>query len=45
MANVGMTGAELRVIGGKNIISLTDEEVDRITEATRSRGMTIVSIA
>jgi L-ribulose-5-phosphate 3-epimerase len=45
MADIGMTGAELRVIGGKNIIELNDDEVDRATAAVSDRGMTIVSIA
>ena len=29
MTAVGMTGAELRVVWGKNIVDLTDEDVDR----------------
>ena len=29
MAAVGMTGAELRVVWGKNVVDLTDDEVDR----------------
>jgi hypothetical protein len=29
MAEIGMTGAELRMVFGKNIIDLTDEELDR----------------
>jgi hypothetical protein len=39
MAAVGMTGAELRVIGGKNTIELTDEEVDRVRKTIERRGM------
>ena len=30
MQEIGMTAAELRVIGGKNILDLTDEELDRV---------------
>jgi len=45
MAEIGMTGAELRMVFGKNIIDLTDEELDRAIGMARSRGMEIISIA
>ena len=45
MAAVGMTGAELRVIGGRNILDLTDDEVDRAVAAVRARGMRVPAIA
>jgi L-ribulose-5-phosphate 3-epimerase len=45
MAAVGMTGAELRVVGGKNMIDLPDAEVDRIRETVAGRGMAIMSLA
>ena len=45
MAAVGMTGAELRVVGGKNTIELTDEEIDRLRKTIEGRGMQIISIA
>ena len=45
MAAVGMTGAELRVVGGRNMIDLTDEEVDRVRETVVATGMEIVSLA
>ena len=45
MAEVGMTGAELRMVFGKNVIDLTDEELDRAIGLVRARGMEIVSIA
>jgi sugar phosphate isomerase/epimerase len=45
MAEVGMTGAELRMVFGKNILDLTDEEVDRAIAIVRGRGHEIVSIA
>jgi L-ribulose-5-phosphate 3-epimerase len=45
MAEAGMTGAELRMVFGKNILNLTDEELDRAIAMVRDRGMEIVSIA
>ncbi len=45
MQAVGMTGAELRMLWGKNIIDLTNEEVDRAIEIARAHGFKIVSIA
>ncbi len=45
MADVGMTGAELRVISGKNMIDLPDDEVDRVRKAVEARGMTVISLA
>jgi L-ribulose-5-phosphate 3-epimerase len=45
MSEVGMTGAELRVIGGKNIIDLTNEEVRRAREQVEAHGMRVLGIA
>jgi L-ribulose-5-phosphate 3-epimerase len=45
MASVGMTGVELRTIGGRNIVDLDDAAVDRICAQVQARGMTVVSIA
>jgi sugar phosphate isomerase/epimerase len=45
MASVGMTGAELRVIGGRNILDLTDDEVDRAVASVRDHGMSVPAIA
>jgi sugar phosphate isomerase/epimerase len=45
MAEVGMTGAELRMVFGKNIIDLTDAELDRACEVVSRHGLEIVSIA
>jgi L-ribulose-5-phosphate 3-epimerase len=45
MAAIGMTGAELRVIGGRNVLELTDDEVDRVMTAVRARGMQVPAIA
>src|SRR4051794_36350424 len=45
MASVGMTGAELRMVFGKNIIDLSDEELDRAIGIVRAQRMEIISIA
>ena len=45
MAEVGMTGVELRTVNGKNIVDLGNDEIDRITSAVEARGMRILSIA
>jgi sugar phosphate isomerase/epimerase len=45
MLRVGMTGVELRVIDGKNIVELTDADLDRVRAAVDAREMHIVSIA
>ncbi|MGA2275668.1 MAG: sugar phosphate isomerase/epimerase family protein [Bryobacteraceae bacterium] len=45
MASLGMTGAELRMVSDKNIIDLTDQEVDRATAVLHGYGLAIVSIA
>jgi L-ribulose-5-phosphate 3-epimerase len=45
MAAAGVSGVELRTIGGRNIVDLADREVDRACAAVVDRGMTIVSIA
>ena len=45
MAAVGMTGAELRIIDGRNIVDLSDAEVDRARAAVEARGMQVISIA
>ena len=45
MAAVGMTGAELRVVWGKNIVDLTDEEVARARAVVEAKGMTVISVA
>jgi sugar phosphate isomerase/epimerase len=45
MAAVGMTGAELRVVGRRNMIDLSDEEVDGVRAAVEAKGMAIVSLA
>ncbi|HEU5257001.1 MAG TPA: sugar phosphate isomerase/epimerase family protein [Vicinamibacterales bacterium] len=45
MQSVGMAGVELRTIGGRNIVDLSDNEVERIVAAAAAREMEIVSIA
>ena len=45
MAQVGMTGAELRVVGGRNMMDLSDGDIDRVREQIAGRGMTIVALA
>lgn len=45
MAELGMTAAELRVVFGKNIINLTDEELDRAIGIVKAQGLEIVSLA
>jgi sugar phosphate isomerase/epimerase len=45
MAEVGMTGAELRMVFGKNIMDLSDEELDRAISIVRAAGQEVISIA
>jgi len=45
MSEIGMTGAELRMVFGKNILDLTEEELDRATAMVREAGLEIISIA
>src|SRR5438270_7824791 len=45
MASIGMTGAELRMVFGKNILDLTDEELDRAIGIVRGNGLEIISIS
>jgi len=45
MKATGMTGAELRMIDGKNIMDLSDEELAKAIEMCQNRGFEIISIA
>ena len=45
MTEVGMTGAELRVVGRRNMIDLSDEEVAAVRGQVESKGLEIVSLA
>ena len=45
MSAIGMTGAELRVVFGKNIMDLTDDELDHAIALCKGKGIEILSIA
>ena len=45
MAETGMTGAELRMLFGKNVMDLSVDEVDRAVAIAREHGLEILSIA
>jgi L-ribulose-5-phosphate 3-epimerase len=45
MADLGMTFAELRVVFDRNIIDLSDAEIDRARTMVETRGMRVLSIA
>jgi sugar phosphate isomerase/epimerase len=45
MRELGMKGAELRVIGGKNIMDLSEDELDHAMHVLRANGLEVVSIA
>jgi L-ribulose-5-phosphate 3-epimerase len=45
MQEIGMTGAELRVVWGKNIMDLSDAELDRVAGLVEARGLRVISIA
>ncbi len=45
MAETGMTGAELRVLWGQNILNLSDDELKRAKELLARHGMKVISIA
>jgi L-ribulose-5-phosphate 3-epimerase len=45
MQEIGMSAAELRVIWGKNILDLSDAELERVREITRSLRFQVISIA
>src|SRR5579885_2519704 len=45
MAEVGMVAAELRMVFGKNIIDLTDEELNQAKRIVEAQGMRVISIA
>jgi sugar phosphate isomerase/epimerase len=45
MARIGMTGAELRVVWGKNIMDLSDAELDRAKQILDAKGLRVISIA
>ena len=45
MASIGMTGAELRVIYGKNIMDLNDGEMASLRDLLQAHKMEVISIA
>lgn len=45
MSSIGMTGAELRVIGGKNIMDLTEDELKRAKDLLDAKGFETIGIA
>src|SRR5581483_9719779 len=45
MQELGMKSSELRVVGGKNIIDLTDAEIDRTLEILGAHGLGVLSVA
>jgi sugar phosphate isomerase/epimerase len=45
MSAIGMTGAELRLIGDRNLIDLSNAEVADIRQRVERRGMRVLSIA
>lgn len=45
MAGIGMTGAEFRVLWGKNVMDLTDDELKHATELAQARGISVLGIS
>ncbi len=45
MQEIGMSGVELRVISGRNIIDLSDAELDLVAERVAASGLKVISIA
>ena len=45
MKEIGMNAAELRVVNGKNIMDLSDDELKRVKEDLDRAGLPVISIA
>lgn len=45
MSEIGMVAAELRMVFGKNIVDLSDEELDRAKQIITGQNLKIISIA
>jgi len=45
MSRIGMSGAELRVLWGKNIMDLTDDELARARDLLQAKNIEVISIA
>jgi len=43
MREIGMKGAELRVVNGKNIMDLTDAELDAALAAVHGAGLEVTA--
>lgn len=45
MSEIGMAGAELRVVFGKNIMDLSEDELNRAKDLLAGKGLAVMSIA
>jgi L-ribulose-5-phosphate 3-epimerase len=45
MREVGMTGAELRLLSGRNVVELSDDDLERVRAAVEDHGLHVLSIA
>jgi sugar phosphate isomerase/epimerase len=45
LQEIGMTGAELRVVNGKNVMDLSPDELQRVKESLDKAGLRVISIA
>jgi sugar phosphate isomerase/epimerase len=45
MSELGMTGAELRMIGERNVLDLTDGELDAVVALFRASGLEVIGVA
>jgi sugar phosphate isomerase/epimerase len=45
MQSIGMTGAELRMLWGRNIMNLSDAEIQQAVEIGKARGIRVLGIA
>src|SRR5579871_1725405 len=45
MQEIGMSAVELRTVSGKNLVDLTDAELDRVAARVEDAGFRVVSIA
>ena len=45
MEKIGMTGAELRVLWGKNIMDLSRDELNRARDLIQGKNMQVMSLA
>lgn len=45
MATLGLRSTELRIVDGRNIVDLTDAELDDVGRRLRARGMSVLGIA